>query len=377
MNVDFILVGQGISGTMMYRFLKRAGYKVMVIDEAKPNTASRVASGVINPVTGRRIVKTWLIDEVMPFASSTYESVSDELKIDAIKEVSIVDFFPTPQITEAFKKRFAEDKEFLSMPADPGKWSSALNYEFGFGEIMPAYLVNLPDILSASRHRMIEDNELIQQRFEESRLQLLSGGVRYVLSDEDNSFLVQINIQSPEIDPTEIESSYIIFCDGIGGTNNPYFSNLPFAPNKGEALLVEIKDLPTNHIYKKGFSLVPWKDNIFWLGSNYLWEFENDSPTPGYYRFAEHWLKQNLKVPFNIIDHLAGIRPATLERRPFIGFHPVHQQIGIFNGMGAKGCSLAPFFANQFVNAIISGKPVYKEADVKRFTRILSRNPEI
>ncbi|RZM11824.1 MAG: FAD-dependent oxidoreductase [Pedobacter sp.] len=174
-------------------------------------------------------------------------------------------------------------------------------------------------------------------------------------------------------DVEALSASYIIYCDGIAGAENPYFNNLPFAPNKGEAVLVEINDLPTNHIYKKGFSLVPWKDNIFWLGSNYLWEFENDSPTPGYYRFAENWLRQNLKVPFTIIDHLAGIRPATLERRPFVGFHPLHPRVGIFNGMGAKGCSLAPFFANQFVNSIKTGTPIYKESDVKRFTRVLSR----
>src|SRR6478609_6066731 len=102
MKIDFILVGQGISGTMLYWFLKEAGYKVMVMDEARSNTASKVASGVISPVTGRRIVKTWLIDEVLPFARSCYTSISQKLSINAIREVSIIDFFPTPQITEAF-----------------------------------------------------------------------------------------------------------------------------------------------------------------------------------------------------------------------------------------------------------------------------------
>src|SRR4051812_13167621 len=109
MNVDFLLIGQGISGIMLHRFLTAAGYSVIIIDEQKKNSASRVASGVINPVTGRRIVKTWLIDEVMPFAKETYAKMSVELNINAIKEVSILDFFPTPQMTESFKKRFAED----------------------------------------------------------------------------------------------------------------------------------------------------------------------------------------------------------------------------------------------------------------------------
>ncbi|RYG44340.1 MAG: FAD-binding oxidoreductase, partial [Chitinophagaceae bacterium] len=171
----------------------------------------------------------------------------------------------------------------------------------------------------------------------------------------------------------EITAGKVIFCDGIAGATNPFFQILPFGPNKGEAVLVEISELPRNHIYKKGFSLVPWKDNLFWLGSNYLWEFEDDSPTPGFYRFAENWLKQTVRVPFQIVDHFAGVRPATLERRPFVGFHPVHPNVGIFNGMGTKGCSLAPFFAKQFVQLISTGTGLYREADVKRFERVLSR----
>ena len=63
----------------------------------------------------------------------------------------------------------------------------------------------------------------------------------------------------------------------LPGSDNPYFKNLPFALNKGEAVLVKINDLSAGHIYQKKVSnLVPWKDNVFWLGSSYLWEFEND-----------------------------------------------------------------------------------------------------
>ncbi|RYY13743.1 MAG: FAD-binding oxidoreductase, partial [Chitinophagaceae bacterium] len=261
MNVDFILVGQGICGTMMYRFLKQAGYSVVVIDEPKNNTASKVAAGVINPVTGRRIVKTWLIDEVLPYAKEIYGRISEELKINAISEVSIIDFFPTPQITEAFRKRYQEDTEYLSFPSDPAKFNSLVNYEFGYGEITPALLVNLPDVLEGYRSGIDEKGELIEASFNYQQLELRTDDIKY----------------------GDITSRQIIFCDGISGAGNPYFSNLPFAPNKGEAVLVRIEDLPSNHIYKKGFNLVPWKGNIFWLGSNYLWEFDDDTPTPGFY----------------------------------------------------------------------------------------------
>lgn len=351
MHVDFLIVGQGISGTFLYHELVKAGYRVLVIDEERKNSASRVASGVINPVTGRRIVKTWLIDEIIPVIRDAYGELSSLLDIRALEELSVVDFFTTPQMVAAFQQRFANDPQYLSLPADTHRWNDQFNNDFGFGEILPAFVANLGQILEKSRLRISEAGDLADLRFDIKNLQLVNGEVQY----------------------DEIHASRLIFCDGISCATNPWFQLLPFGGNKGEAVIVEIPDLSPHHVFKKGFSLVPWKENLFWLGSNYLWEFENDEPTPGFYRFAENWLRQTVRLPFTIVEHLSAIRPATLERRPFIGFHPVHQQLGIFNGMGTKGCSLAPFFARQFVQQIKTGSGLYKEADVQRFTRILSR----
>jgi glycine/D-amino acid oxidase-like deaminating enzyme len=84
-------------------------------------------------------------------------------------------------------------------------------------------------------------------------------------------------------------------------------------------------------------------------------------------------LQQWIKAPIRLLEHTAAIRPATLERRPFIGFHPTQPAIGIFNGMGTKGCSLAPFFAPQLVQHIQHQSPLLPEADVQRFKRVLSK----
>jgi glycine/D-amino acid oxidase-like deaminating enzyme len=68
------------------------------------------------------------------------------------------------------------------------------------------------------------------------------------------------------------------------------------------------------------------------------------------------------------------VRPATLERRPFVGFHPLHPNIGILNGMGTKGASLAPFFAHQLVQHLVDGFPLMNEININRFNRILSHS---
>ena len=351
MHIDYLIIGQGISGTWLSYYLQQAGQSFLVIDENKPNTASKVASGIINPVTGRRIVKTWMIDDLLPFVWKEYQALGHELGISAIEQKTIVEFFPTPQMKMAFEKKFNEDPQYLSLAKDPDQWRSIFQYDFDFGEINPSYLINLAEIIPAWRKNIIGKQQLLEETFEFNLLNVENDKVRY----------------------KDISASKIIFCDGINSSDNPWFSSLPFAFNKGEAVWVEIDGLGTDHIFKKGFSLVPWKDNIFWLGSSYLWEFTDDKPTSGFRQFAEHWLRLSVKLPFKVIDHMAGIRPATLERRPFVGFHPQHKNIGILNGMGTKGCSLAPFFAFQMKECLLNNVPIMPEADVQRFKRVLAK----
>ena len=120
-------------------------------------------------------------------------------------------------------------------------------------------------------------------------------------------------------------------------------------------------------------SIVPWRDGLYWVGSSYEWSFEHAEPTEGFRLRTEAALREWVKLPFTVVEHVASVRPATLERRPFVGFHPVYPAVGILNGMGTKGCSLAPFFALQLVRHIVDGTAISPEADVRRFTRILSR----
>lgn len=54
MTVDYLIIGQGICGTMLSWNLFREGKKVLVIDDGNEHTPSRAAAGIINPVTGRR-----------------------------------------------------------------------------------------------------------------------------------------------------------------------------------------------------------------------------------------------------------------------------------------------------------------------------------
>ena len=135
MQVEFLIVGQGISGTFLSYYLKKENKSFLVIDNNNPNTASRIAAGIINPVTGRRIVKTWMIDELIPFVKNAYSEFGNDLGITLISDKKIIDFFPTPQMRQAFLKRRIEDQTYLHEEKDTGEFSKFFNYELLFKSI--------------------------------------------------------------------------------------------------------------------------------------------------------------------------------------------------------------------------------------------------
>lgn len=352
MQVDVLIVGQGLCGTHLSRALQKEGKTFLVIDEARKNSASKIAAGIINPVTGRRYVTTWMIEDLIDFAKIVYTDLGDILDMELMQQKSIIDFFPSPQMRNAFVERVSEDDTYLHSYPDQNDFNSEFNYDFDCGEVRPAYTVNVQALLKLWREMLVAQQLVREEKFRVEELKVEAFGVHY----------------------EDISASKIIFCDGIAAAQNPWFSLLPFSANKGEALVVECVGLNNDHIYKKGLMLAPLaEENIFWLGSNYQWEFEDDNPSESFYKNGDVLLKSWLKKPYKILEHKAGVRPATLERRPFVGFHPQHRAVGILNGMGTKGASLAPFFAHQLAQHIAYNFPIAPEADVHRFCRILSK----
>ena len=353
MKVDYLIVGQGIAGTCLSWELEKRGKEYLVIDSPDPNAASRIAAGVINPITGRRLVKTWMADELLPYAEITFQTFGEQLGIEAIRKTQIIDFFPTLQMKLAFEERMNEEPTYLQAMHNPAQLAEIFNYQFGAGIVSPCYQVNLKSLLLTWRHHLTKTNRLRETVFDYAKL---------IAGDEEMRF-------------EDIKAACVIFCDGASSYHNPYFPNLPFAANKGEAITFRCEGLPADMIYKKGMTIVPLEEDVFWIGSSYDWEFTDVQPSEIYRRKVDTILRDWLKLPYQVLDHRASLRPATLERRPFVGLHPDNKRLGIFNGMGTKGCSLAPYFASQFAEKLSSGGTIEPAADVARFRRVLSRNP--
>lgn len=353
LKFDYIIAGLGISGVWLSHYLLKENKKVIVFDKKNLQSASNVASGLVNPVTGRRVVTTWLADELLPFCKNEYTSLGEELCIQAITQKNILVFPSAPDLQNAFDNRMKENNSYIHPPQlSRQELSLHFNFPFNVYEISPCYVIHIQDILVSQRQHLNKENVLIDEMLDENLIEFKDGYVQYKGYTADK----------------------IIFANGISASKSKFWNGLPFVENKGQALIVEIKDMDANYIYKFGhLSLIPLAQNKWWVGSSNELSFKTTEPTDDFKNKTIATLKAVLKNDFSLLDHWASLRPATVERRPFIGLHPLYPQIAILNGMGSKGCSLTPWFAKQLTGKLINGSSIDTTADVQRFAKILSR----
>src|SRR5688572_32863731 len=124
-------------------------------------------------------------------------------------EKSIIEFFPSPQMREAFATRITEDDTYLHSYPDQNHFNQYFNHEFGCGEIRPAYTVQLQLLLAAWRKQLWDTGSFTQQSFASEQLVLEKDRVVY----------------------QDITADRIIFCDGVATLQSPWFRLLPFSLN--------------------------------------------------------------------------------------------------------------------------------------------------
>ena len=350
---DYVIIGQGICGTWLSYYLTEAGKSVVVFDDEKKTSASYVASGLINPVTGRRVVTTWMADELLPFAWAAYNAIGNKLSTTLIQQKDIIVFPSAPDLMQAFNKRFQEGNSYIHQPSlQKEELYKYFNFPFDVMKIAPAYLVNVNAFASKWRQHLKDKNALLEETFDENLL----------------------SVETDKITYKNIQAEKIIYCNGIQSAQSKDWKNLPFVQNKGQALIAEMPGLNKNYTYKFAhLSFTEWQDNLWWIGSSNELNFINDEPTESFYESTFNTLKRILKIDFEIKEHLSSVRPAAVERRPFVGSHPVYNQMAILNGMGSKGCSLAPWFANELAAYLIYKKQINARADVSRYANVLKR----
>ncbi len=332
-ETDFLIVGQGLAGTLLSFELLKAGYSVHIIDNSHFEASTVVASGLINPITGRRLVKTEQIDELLPIAQSTYLVMEQFLGVPLWKDKNISWALSGMKEENDWNARVSTEAyaRFMHFSDSAHYLMEKTRDVDAFGTIFAAAQVNISLMIGAYAEKMNDAGKLTREVFEFEELDF----------NEPNCIRYK-----------GIKAGKIIFCEGEKGRFNPYFRDYPFFVAKGEVLIIRAPELGLKEVLKSHVTFCPLGEDTYWAGSNFEWNPSDARPTKLFRDAFTEEIRKILRVPFEVIDHQAAIRPAVSDRRPLVGFHPEFPLIGIFNGLGTKGTSLGPWWAKYFLELI-------------------------
>ncbi|WP_152268232.1 NAD(P)/FAD-dependent oxidoreductase [Agriterribacter humi] len=326
MQPQYLIIGQGIAGTLLsYEFWKQ-GKSFLLIDEAHNiSKASLVAGAIINPVNVNRWTTVQGQENYIPTALQTYRDLERILGISLVEEKSML-VFHDERKGQLLKEAQSSSSEYIHPPsrADITLANRFFTGKYGIAKVAPVWKIHAAQLLSAWSD-FLKSKKLLKEEFlNTDECVITPGGVTF----------------------KEIRAEKIIFCEGAKAMHNPLFNKLPFTKNRGEALLLSVPDLPRENIYHYGIRLVPAAKDLFWCGSNYQWQFNNVLPDPIWRMQTEATLRQWLTIPFEVVDHVVAERPTTAGQQFLAGIHPAMPSAAIFNGLGTKGFSCGPALAN-------------------------------
>ena len=352
MKADFLIVGQGVAGSVLAWTLDQRGCSVVVADDPALPSASAVAAGIVNPLTGRKLVRTWKADELFPFLRQFYSGIEQQLGVQ---------FFHPKNIYRPFRS-VREQTDYLALVADPDvrqyvseqvdneSYSTCINNPFGGLEVTQAGWLDLTEFVRIIKGYFVRKNQYFEGRVG----------------------LDELKISVDKVEWKDIEFSKVIFCDGVLARENPLFDWLPYNPVKGQILTAVVENYSISTIVNQGLFILPVRNGLVRIGATYSWHDLDWQTTDDGRAFLESKLGAILKVPYQVVAQQAGIRPSTKDRRPFIGLHPAQPAVGIFGGMGTKGVSLAPYLAEQFARSLLDGEDLEPEANISRWRFVIS-----
>ena len=149
-EVDCIIVGQGLAGTCLAWELLALGASVRVIDREEAITSSRISAGLITPITGQRLVKTWRFEELRKAAWAFYRRLECELGCALLRDTSMVKVFSTETEREYFEKRI-RDSGYAGLLREMTDFPAGVSAPLGGCELLQGGQLDVAEFLSQSR----------------------------------------------------------------------------------------------------------------------------------------------------------------------------------------------------------------------------------
>lgn len=285
-------------------------------DDDREGASSKMAAGLINPVTGKSFSPSWRLAEFLPEAVDFYERVSGLLRRQL--------WFPLPVW------RLIGEAEW---PKLSGKFDAAQPWVERIEE-------NLRDWRAAV---------------------ILKGGGRVATREfcEDTRRFFSGVRSDPKPGNTRV------LCEGAVGLIAGRLGDHRCA--KGEILTVHATWPQDRILIGGGGWLVPTGQGTFKAGSTYVWDELDGTPTVEGRSRIERILRLLGGEAFEVVAHEAGIRPIVRKSQPVIGSQPDGSIV--FNGLGSKGSLYAPGVAARLADWLEGGGEIDPELDLSHLHR--------
>ena len=345
MKFDYLIVGFGLSGLMLCEILRKRGKSFVVISN-KSQQASIVASGLYNPVVLKRFNKAWDAEKQLPLAISAYKDLELFLGIKIDYKLPIHRVFYS--VEEQNNWVIASDKLSLK-PFLISNIKTNINPNiyapFGYGEVKNTGRIDTKLLLKSYVDFLKFKELILDESFDYDKLKI-----------------------SERITYKNIESKKIIFSEGFGLKQNPFFSYLPLEGTKGELIIINAPKLNSHAVIKSSVFVIPIGNHDYLVGSTYVWNDFNNNPTTNAKDELLEKLNNLILCPYKVVSQRAGIRPTVVDRRPLVGQHKSQENIYVLNGLGSRGVLIAPSVANALIDFSEDNVALPKEIDISRFS---------
>ncbi len=342
---DVIIVGGGIAGTTLAWQWHLKGKSIYWITDGAA-ASSHVAAGVFNPVVLKRFSPVWMAQEQVNFMLPFYKEVEKYLDQPVITYIPIWRRLHDEKERATWIRKSAREDLSSFMNSEPIDSSiNGVSAPHGFGEVNPTGWLDTQRYMKESVAYFSARGEFNSSGFDHSRLEVKEDHITYEYK----------------------KARHIIFAEGIRISENPWFRDLPLQGNKGEILIIKCPGLVLKQIVKSSIFLMPYKADMFWVGATYDRDYMDDLPSSEARDYLISRLDTIVQLPYQIIDHKSGIRPTTMDRRPFVGTHKLHKNMHVVNGMGSRASLVSPWASSLLCASIYEQSKLPEEMDIARF----------
>ena len=339
-----IIVGFGLAGFHYAQQLKKDNKEFLIIDKPE-NSASRNAAGICNPTVLKRYTLAWKGSEFLNYAMPNYKRFESEFKTTVFHPLPIHRHFFSAGEQNSWVVASQEEglNPFLESTFHT-KSSEGIRRNFGYGSVKNVGRLDISSMLEAFL-TTLDFNQKLEERFDYAALEIYKEKVVY----------------------KGVEAKNVVFCEGFGLKNNPWFNYLPLIGSKGEYLKIKAPKLSQKQIIKGGIFISPIGQDLFLVGATFNPNNKVNEISAEGLKWIRSKLETLIDAPYEVIHHKACIRPTVSDRRPLLGQHPEHNNLYVFNGLGTRGVLMAPLLSCWLHDFIHLKKELPQAVAINRF----------